>query len=251
LVSTFDEFARGQGTYSDREACLADLPNEVRLFERKTGLSSVTAFCFSESSLSNDNLHPFIARVDGFGMPSLRPFVFDASIYAAPANSAQELEEIISESLAGMSSVEEPRLRVDYASALPRTVVKYYSTRERALALDTMVSFENINSCHQYQSDFDALLSEFGLIRGRSFCASERFSSVAHHYYFGLVAGAFSSERVPQSFMNRQLCESSLPNIVAQYTSSTGSSFVKGFCSYERTGIWSNYTYFAKVLIEQ
>lgn len=249
LVSTHYEFASDQGTYPDKEACEADVHDEKILFEEKTGLPVVTSFCFPESSLSSDNLFPFIARIDGFGTPTLRPFVFDARIYAIPELAREGLEQIIGESLRQMSWIEEPRIRADYASTLPRVVVKYYSTRERALTLDSIVSFEDIDVCHQRQASIDTLLEEVGVMGVRSLCAREQFSDVAEHYYFGLTAGAYSLERAAGSFATRTQCEAALPTIIAQYAASTGSSLVKGFCSFERAEIWSNHAYFAKVLI--
>jgi hypothetical protein len=247
LVSTFHEFASDQGTYRDRETCEADLANEALLFEEKTGLPTVTAFCFPESSLADQNRFPFIARIDGFGTPARRPFVFDASIYAIPEFPREDLERIFAESLQQIAWVEEPRLRVDDVSSLPRVVVKYYATRERALTLDSIVSFEDIDVCHQKQANIEALLEEFGVTGLKSFCAREQFSDVAEHYYFGLTTGAYSIERAAGSFGGRAQCEAAIPNIIAQYAASTGSPLVKGFCSYERAEIWSNYSYFAKL----
>lgn len=249
LVSTHYEFASDQGTYPDKETCEADLPNEELLFEEKTGLPVVTSFCFPESSLSSDNLFPFIARIDGFGTPTLRPFVFDARIYAIPELAREGLEQIIGESLRQMSWIEEPRIRADYAGALPRIAVKYYSTRERALTLDSIVSFEDMDACHQRRASIDAILEEFGVMGARSLCAREQFSSVSVHYYFGLTTGAYSLERAAGSFSSRAQCEAALPATVSQYALASGSPLVKGFCSYERAEIWSNYAFFAKIFM--
>ena len=249
LVSTYYEFAQEQGTYLNKETCEADLLNEKTLFEQKTGLPAVSAFCFPESSNNSENLFPFIARIDGFGTTTKRPFVFDAHIYATPESPRELLEQSIIDSLRQMPWIETPRIRVDYTGAIPRAVIKYYATKERGLTLDSIASFEKIDDCRQGQARFNTLLNEYGVVGAKSFCTQEQFSETAVLYYFGLTAGAYSQEKVPGSFLSRAQCEEALPNIIAQYTAATGSNLVKGFCSYEKLELLSNNAFIAKVLI--
>jgi len=251
LVSTRSEFASSQGTFQTREACEAELENEKELFTLETGLHVVVAYCYPESSLSSENRFPFVSRVDGFGMPRVRPFVFTASLYQKPDFKADHLEDMIAASLEQIESVKNPRLRADFTGSLPRLVVKYYSTRQRALALESIASFERTELCESQRTIIDGLLSEFGVVGTASYCAREQFSEVTRHYYFGLVAGAFKTVIVPGTFANRSHCESALPGLLANYQAAFPAANVKVLCSFERPEIFGNHAFLAKVLVTE
>jgi len=251
LVSTHSEFSSGQGTYQTRESCEAELESEKSLFAQQTQLPVVAAYCYSESSLASENRFPFVSRIDGFGLPAIRPFVFTANLYGKPDFKADHLETLVANSLEQMESVKDPRLRADFTGSLPRVVVKYYSSRKRALTLDSMVSFENMELCESQRSDTDGILAEFGLVGTASYCAREQFSEVTRHYYFGLVAGAYKVVVVPGSFVARNACEAALPDFVANYKAAFPAANVKGLCSFERPEIWGNHAFLAKVLLTE
>ena len=161
LVSTYDEFATDQGTYATKDLCLAGLAAEKSIFQQKTALSIVASFCFPESGSASENSFPFVSRIDGFGTPTSFPFVFHANIYATPDLSIDLLTQVINDSLASLPLVDSPRLRVDYTGSTPRVSVKYYSSRRRALTLNTFSSFESIELCRQRIASMDSLLKEF------------------------------------------------------------------------------------------
>lgn len=251
LVSTFAEFATAdQGFYATKEDCDADLPNEVRLFERETGLDAVTYYCYPETKQTSENKFPYIARVDGFGAPETKPFVFTGTIYDPPAMTALDAETLFRDSLSNLRSLEETRVKVDFTGSLPRVAVKYYSTRRRPLVLETVVGFESLQACNAAQLDTDHFINGFGVDGLRSFCARKKFSQSATHTYFGLVTGAYKVEKVPGSYPSRNECEAALPGIESRYATATGSSRVEGVCTFERQEIFSNETFFAKVFIQ-
>ena len=250
LVTTYLRTASHQGTYSSKESCEADLSSEKSLFTKKTGLSVVTDFCFPESSSSQDNEFRFVAKIDGFGVPAMQPFVFSGSVYANPEHQPKEIDQLIRESLAQISWVQNPRVHVEYAGASPRVTVKYYSTRQRALILDSAISFESMDDCHRRQTDVEALLKDFGMVGVGSFCARKEFSEVTELYHFGLNTMAYSFERTVGSFGSLAQCESALAQVIGQYSTSTGSQLVRGYCSFETQGFGAqDYAYFSKVMI--
>ena len=251
LISTHGEFAGTQGTYPDRESCESGLTEEKQLFTAKTSLPVVAAYCFPETSMTSENKYPYIARIDGFGMPAVRPFVFATSLYGRPDFKEPVLEQLLSDSLGQLELIEEPRLRADFTGSIPRVVVKYYSTRQRALTLDSIISYENATACQVQRDGIDRLLTEFGIVGAVSYCAKDLFSEVARHYYFGLSAGPHKVVRPPGTFSARAQCSAALPEIVANYQAVYPASVIKGFCSYERPEIWTNYTYVAKIIMTE
>lgn len=249
LVSTFDEFAMEQGTYATAESCKAALPRERQLFESKTGLQAVTSFCFPESSLRSENGHPFVARVDGFGIPALRPFVYWGRVYHVPGLTASELDAKMAESLATMPGIDSPRHGVDYADTLNRVTVKYFATRKRALSLESPLAFEALAACEEQQREIDEIIGNFGLLGTTSFCAPERFSPVVHYYYFALTTGFFSMETPADRYQAREQCETALSAVEDRYRASTGSSKVVGRCSFERPDIMADPVFLPKIFV--
>lgn len=251
LVSTFAEFATAsQGFYATAQSCAADLANEVALFEQITGLAAVTSFCYPATKQSSENPYPYIARVDGFGTPEKKPFVFSSTVYDPPAISIQSMETLLADSLKLFSSVEEARVKVDFTGSSPRIAVKYYSTRRRPLTLETTVSFESLAACDASRQSTDQVISGFGIEGLKSFCARKKFSQSASYSYFGLVSGAFRIESVPGSFSSRSECESAISGIESRYAAATGSQQVQALCTFERLDILSNETFFVKVFIQ-
>jgi hypothetical protein len=251
LVSTFGEFATSaQGFYPTAQSCEADLQNEVALFENSTGIEAVTYFCYPETKQTRDNKYPYISRIDGFGFSEKKPFVFTASIYNQPTISAQNMETLFNDSLNLFSSLDSPRVKVDFSGSLPRVTIKYYSTRQRPLTLETVMSFESLAACESNRISTDQIFSSFGIEGLRSFCGRKEFLQSASLTYFGLVTGAYKVELIPGSFPSRSACEGAMSGIEARYAAATDSQHVKAICTFERPEIFSDEAYFVKVLVQ-
>lgn len=251
LISTYEEFSSQQGIYATRQECEARLPTEKIIFETHTGLQALAAFCFAQGNLTQENPHPFVLRIDGFGPPKMRPFSMTKIIYDKPESPATEIRDAIAKSIASNPYVIDPVMMFDRTEGYSRVVVKYYALRKQPLVIDTFSSFENFKICQNYKQSIDNLLQEFGLTGARSFCAREEFSTVSKLYTTGSVSKAYLLERVPLAFPSRTQCENALSNLATKYAATYGSDFVKGFCSYERKELFSNHSFFAKLLIQQ
>jgi hypothetical protein len=212
------------------------------------GLEPVVAFCYPESSLRSENAHPFIARIDSFGTPAVKPFVFDRQIYTIPEFTRTDLESEILNAATRIAELKSPRVRVDMAEHTKRVVVKYYSSRRRPLTLESFGSFEDSRTCAARKSQNQALLEEFGTAGVWAFCTGEQFSDVAPLYYFGLVTGAYRIERAAGSHQTRAACEAQLPQVIAQYQSARGAANADGFCSYERADVFAPYAFYSRVI---
>lgn len=249
VISTSDEHAMAEGTYASKAACEADLGDEIELFKDKTGLSPVVSFCLPESSLSEANHFPYVARIDAFGTPRLRPFTYDYAFYKKAGVTREALEARLESTLALVSTVEAPRLRVDYAYEGGRMVAKYYAKRQMPLAAEYFVSFETMQRCEAARPGFESLMKTFGVDGLASFCGQERFASGASLYYFGFTTGFYSVETAVDRFDDRDSCEAALIGIEERFVTTTGSTRVKALCSYERLDVWSNPVYLPKVLV--
>ncbi len=71
-----------QGMYEKREQCEADRSRQAQLFQERTGIKPIVAYCRPYSSLSGSG--PYDIKVDGFGSPKERPFIFNMTIFDKP-----------------------------------------------------------------------------------------------------------------------------------------------------------------------
>jgi hypothetical protein len=247
LVSTFNEFSLEQGMYPDQISCETDLSREKLLFTEQTGLLVVTAFCFRKSTRPEVKF-PFISRIDGFGNPHLRPFVFDQTIHANSDTNRETLETMLVDSLDQVSSVESPRIRVELARDNTRITIKYYALRKQPLVFDVFSTSESLGFCQSQKGAIGDLMEQFGLLAPKSICTHEVSIDVANQYIFGFMAGPFSLNPAPGSYTTRADCEAAVPKIIDNFRSDSGSSQIEGFCSFEKAEIFSDYSYFVKVL---
>lgn len=249
LVTTMDEIHSTQGTFPDKGSCESALPIEKRLFISNTGLDPVVAFCYPEG-FGDDNQYRYVARIDGFGTATQYPYVFAVNLYETPALSEAQLSQLIQGGLSQMSTVRDVRQRVDISPSQSRVAIKYYSTRRRNLTLDTMTGFESLAECQRRKPGIEALLTEFGMVGTRTFCAAERSSPNVTLYHFGLTAGAYRLEHAAGSYGTRAACENGISTAVAQFSQSLDAPHARGFCSYEKSDLLSAPRFYLKVLLE-
>ncbi len=249
-TSTFDESADRQGMYATKAECESNLQSEKAVFQEKTGLSPIVAFCFAQGTPGRENPRAFVLRMDGFGNPKLRPFVLAKIFYDIFEGSPADIARTVREALSANEHLSDLQVINDNSSGLSRVVVKYYAVRRQPIMLASPVSFETIQACNENRVFITNLFNEFGISGARAFCALEDYSDSSPLYLAGSVVGAYSLERVPRTFANRQQCQDALPELVSRYAASSEANLVKGFCSYERPNALSNYGFFAKVLVQ-
>lgn len=228
LVSTFQSSGSFQGMYRTRQECEMLLSDEQKRFERRTGLKAVASLCYQERF---QQPYAYAARIDGFGKPLMRPFTLSKILYDSPEYTVEQMRALFVSSLAQMPGVFEPRVYVD-ANDGGAVVVKYYSTRSRAVALSLPLSFEDTQSCQRHRDDAARMFGEFGMIGVASFCARGNSSAEANLYVFGLISAPFDVDSSPTFFSTRQRCEQALPALVESYSRENRGNLTKGQCGY-------------------
>lgn len=250
LVSSAHSSIAFQGMFHTLHECERSLPDEQKLFEQRTGLKAVAALCLQERV--QKPYDAYSARIEGFGSPLMRPFTLLKTIYGVSEYTPAQVRDLLASSLADIPGVFGARIYSSDGEFGTEVVVKYYSTRSRALALILPASFEDTQTCRRYRNEVAAMLRDLGVLGARTICARKTSSTVASDLHvFGLISIPYKVEYSPTSFTSRQQCETARVDLAGSNAREHTVVRAKGLCVYETDEVTSKGRYRLKLFQAQ
>jgi hypothetical protein len=236
LVSTWYEWAQSQGRFAKRDECLAAIPSERQVFEAETGLRTVAAYCYPETSLLDQAPHPFVLRLDAFGRPPRRPFVLDRGIYGVPMRPVAAIAADVAASTAAAGLLH-PKVLVDYTQSLHRLLLQYYAPRELPLDLEHEVSFATPAACAAGAAEVTRLYESVGVRVLSAFCVRREFSEPSELYTLNYVQAPHQLATFEGTYLNVSQCLADRERVLAIYRDERELDAVGAVCDQEEGSI--------------
>jgi hypothetical protein len=152
-----------RGAYPSYAACLAELPSQTQLFEKATKLIAVVAACEPAKAIPST----FVLRLESFGQPAARLFVFNAFSEAATPETLSQGRAFLAQS--GAQIVKENG-----------GTFFYYAPRAIGLKHHILGKFRDAEECAAQRADAEAISRQAGAKTVLSSCIASIYGSLVN-----------------------------------------------------------------------
>lgn len=225
LVSTEDGSIGSNGVYARLATCELAVQREKDHFEAATGLTAVVAYC---QRLESNAGRPYVARVDGFGEPTVRPFISWTMLLDPPATTTVEDLEADVEAAFRARGFDVRSLRISqgfYGDAY----LRYYAEEKIRITSDEMARLATLDDCAEQMEIAQRMPHAQVLPPLAVYCASGLSSYYVKGFYQDLPSRTSldSAERFP----TYAACQRGRAALVSAYATRMG-AISDGLCTF-------------------
>jgi len=237
IASSVDRSGLGvyrDGTTRTLASCLADLPREVAVFKKSTGLEPWIAYCYQESSFLNDL--PFVPVVEGIGSGTNTLFASDTVVGVAPSEGWSATLPAIWKTSADQGIAVASLVVRPYISASDKEVtIRYYAKERLYLRSEGIAEHKEPKICEQQIDEIRVGLAKAGLPPFAVYCGQ-----YAHKdYRLGILMlsnnilgiGNLVPIEDPKQFTTLESCRADLPGTLDYYQVKLGKKVLAGMCA--------------------
>lgn len=228
LVSLWKDKGDYERSYSTFKSCEKDLKDQTAIFEIRTGLKSVLAYCFVTYS-DSDYSHVATMRIDAFGIPKEKPFVMVESLLGTVDEKLEVLEEEIRKGL-DPAIFHDARVVVSKDFATPKIYIRYYSKSEIPLALEEYGYFNDVEECKNQTLTLDDALAAVGSEVLYQVCAKKSWPFNAYLYNLHVASEPYSRDLFDVSYVDLKSCLDDRKRVIDIYRNQFGKDTVSAVC---------------------
>ncbi len=237
IASTVDRSGLGvfrDGTTRTLANCLADLPREIAVFKRSTGLEPWIAYCYQESSFLNDL--PFVPVVEGIGNGANTLFASDTVVGVTPNEGwPGTLSGIWKTSANQGIAVASIALRPYISASDKEVTIRYYAKERLYLRSEGIAEHKDSKIC---EGQIDEI--RLGLAKADHPPIAVYCGQYAHKQFrLGIIMlsenilgiGNLIPIEDPKQFTTLEECRTDLPGTLDFYQMKLGKKVLAGMCA--------------------
>lgn len=232
FVSTHSTKTLAGGIYKNQAECKANIAKEVEDFQNNTGLKAVVALCYKNYRQSRSDTN-WTLRIDSFGAPKKRPFLF--TLHKSGSMAREEIEAQRTALLAHLSAngAANPRATIAYNGSEIVVSALYYRTSVLLLTPFDLGIVANQATCNEVKTQFNEIVGKAGGKVGLVLCAKSKYTNA-----FNLVSVASTPQPLTQkvsglTYRTTAECDKQRPVIEQKWRDALNRNILGSVCAKE------------------